>query len=54
MEDDIDMSALLDVEEIQEQFKTEKLDKLFENGEYNFHFYLLALDTLEGVLLMTQ
>lgn len=54
VEDDIDMSALLDVEEIQEQFKTEKLDKLFENGEYNFHFYLLALDTLEGVLLMTQ
>lgn len=54
VEDDIDMSALLDVEEIQEQFKTEKLDKLFENGEYNFHFYLLDLDTLEGVLLMTQ
>lgn len=55
VEDDIDMSALLDVEEIQEQFKIkEELEKLFENGEYNFHFYLLDLDTLEGVLLMTQ
>lgn len=55
VEDDIDMSALLDVEEIQEQFKTKnKLEKVFENGEYNFHFYLLDLDELEGVLLMTQ
>jgi hypothetical protein len=55
VEDDIDMSALFDVEEIQEQFKTkEELEKLFENGEYNFHFYLLDLDKLEGVLLMTQ
>lgn len=55
VEDDIDMSALFDVEEIQEQFKTkEELEKLFENGEYNFHFYLLDLDELEGVLLMTQ
>lgn len=56
VEDDIDMSALLDVEEIQEQFKTEKLDKLFENGEYNFHFYLLDMEDaeVEGVLLMTQ
>lgn len=55
VEDDIDMSALFDVEEIQEQFKTkEELEKLFENGECNFHFYLLDLDTLEGVLLMTQ
>lgn len=55
VEDDIDMSALLNVEEIQEQFKTkEELEKLFENGEYNFHFYLLDLDELEGVLLMTQ
>lgn len=55
VEDDIDMSALFNVEEIQEQFKTkEELEKLFENGEYNFHFYLLDLDELEGVLLMTQ
>lgn len=55
VEDDIDMSALFDVEEIQEQFKTkEELEKVFENGEYNFHFYLLDLDGLEGVLLMTQ
>lgn len=57
VEDHIDMSALLDVEEIQEQFKTEKLDKLFENSEYDFHFYLLDLDNgdeLEGVLLMAQ
>jgi hypothetical protein len=54
VEDDIDMSALFDVEEIQEQFKTKELEKVFENGEYNFHFYLLDLDTLEGVLLMTQ
>lgn len=55
VEDDIDMSALLNVEEIQEQFKTkEELEKLFENGEYNFHFYLLDLDELEGVLLMIQ
>lgn len=55
VEDDIDMSALFDVEEIQEQFKTkEELEKVFKNGEYNFHFYLLDLDELEGVLLMTQ
>lgn len=55
VEDDIDMSALLNVEEIQEHFKTkEELEKVFENGEYNFHFYLLDLDELEGVLLMTQ
>lgn len=55
VEDDIDMSALFDVEEIQEQFKTkEELEKVFENSEYNFHFYLLDLDELEGVLLMTQ
>ena len=55
VEDDIDMSALFNVEEIQEQFKTkEELEKVFENGEYNFHFYLLDLDELEGVLLMTQ
>lgn len=55
VEDDIDMSALLDVEEIQEQFKIkEELEKLFENGEYDFNFYLLDLDELEGVLLMTQ
>ena len=55
VEDDIDMSALLDVEEIQEQFKTkDELAKVFENSEYNFHFYLLDLDELEGVLLMTQ
>lgn len=54
VKDDIDMSALFDVEEIQEQFKTKELEKVFENGEYNFHFYLLDLDTLEGVLLMTQ
>ena len=55
VEDDIDMSALLDVEEIQEQFKTkDELAKVFENSEYNFHFYLLYLDELEGVLLMTQ
>mgnify|MGYP000998992718 FL=1 len=55
VEDDIDMSALFDVEEIQEQFKTkEELEKIFENGEYDFNFYLLDLDELEGVLLMTQ
>lgn len=55
VEDDIDMSALLNVEEIQEHFKIkEELEKVFENGEYNFHFYLLDLDELEGVLLMTQ
>ena len=57
VEDDIDMSALLNVEEIQEQFKTkEELEKLFENGEYNFHFYLLDMENakVEGVLLMTQ
>lgn len=44
VEDYIDMSALLNVEKIQEQFKTEKLDNLFENGEYNFHFYLLDME----------
>lgn len=56
VEDYIDMSALLNVEEIQEQFKTEKLDNLFKNGEYNFHFYLLDMENteVEGVLLMTQ
>lgn len=56
VENYIDMSALLNVEEIQEQFKTEKLDNLFENGEYNFHFYLLDMGNteVEGVLLMTQ
>ena len=53
---DIDMSALLDVQEIQYQFKTEKLDKLFKNSEYDFHFYLLDMKNAEpeGVLLMTQ
>lgn len=52
----IDMSALLDVQEIQYQFKTEKLDKLFKNSEYDFHFYLLDMKNAEpeGVLLMTQ
>lgn len=57
VEDYIDMSALLNVKEIQEQFKTkEELEKVFENSEYNFHFYLLDMENakVEGVLLMTQ
>lgn len=58
VEDGTDMSALFDVEEIQEQFKTkEELEKLFKNVEYDFNFYLLYLDkqnTMECVLLMTQ